>query len=784
MNKEKIKNNKINIKTAIIISTILVLFIPMLYSTIYLGAFWDPYEKLDNVPVAFVNLDKSVTQDGKIYDIGNEVEKSLKDNKKLKWKFVDKDKADKGLEDSSYYAVVTIPEDFSKKISEVSEGETYNTEIIYKANKGKNFIFSQISEKAAQSIKSEVSSDIQKEISKSLVDNMYTIKSSIKKAGDAVVKFNDGTTKLSEGSAKLSEGTFKAEDGSLKLQDGLRDASSGSKDLKDGVDKLSGGSKTLSEGINNAKTGSEKLHSGLLELSNGEEKVSQGTTQLVNGLEELKGSLIQTDDRVMVLAKGARSLSEYNSKLSEGTHQLNNSLNNGLNDLADNFKTMTDNVDNISETMKSEVQAIENSDMNAEDKQKLKTSIFTLDQVNQANKDADIENTLRETSHAVEPLAQNMAKLETEAVKISEGVGMLASSLQETQVKANEGIDKLLVGAREVERGSQSLLGGLNTVSSKTQELSQGLGQAYKGSNALNLGLDSTKEGTSNLNEGLNTVYLKTGDLSKGLKELNSGVADLDKGIKTLDQGSAKLKDGLNDGYEELDSNLKFNSNEMSEFISNPVTVKEDSLNDVHHYGEGLAPYFVSLSLWLGAMFINLIISISKKAKNKKDINNKEFIKHLLLGIALVSIQSLILSISLVFILKIETISLFGFYLSNMFISMVFFSIMYGVSYAIGIIGTPIMFIFFLLQISSAGGTFPIETAPDLYRAINNIIPMTYSVNLLRMVISGFNNQMLSSSLIVLLKFMVFSLSGGFVVNKIIRKIKINGLHDKKTVKI
>ena len=629
-----------------------------------------------------------------------------------------------------------------------------------------------------------MSINIQKEVSKSLVENMYTIKDSIKDAEDGVDKISQGTIKLSDGSSKLSEGTSKAKDGSLKLQDGLKSASNGSKDLKDGVNKLSGGSTILSQGINSAKSGSEKLHSGLLELSQGEEKVSKGSTQLVNGLEELKNSLTKSDDRVMVLAKGAQSLSEYNSKLSQGAQELNNSLDIGLNGLADNLKVASDNMESITETMKSQIEAIENSDMSIEDKEKFKTSILTLDKVNQANKNANIESTLRKTSHAIEPLAQNMAKLETETTKVSNGVGLLASSLEETQKKASEGVDKLLAGAKEIETGSQSLLVGLNTVSGKTKELSVGLGKAYEGSDALSSGLLSAKEGASSLNEGLDTAYLKTGDLSDGLKKLSNGATGLDKGLRSLDEGSTKLKTGLNDGYKELDNKLKFNPDDMADFISNPVDVKEESINDINHYGEGLAPYFVSLSLWLGAMFINLILSIIKKVKNDEDNRNKGFIKNLLLGLGLVNIQSIILSISLVLVLKIETVSLLGFYLSNMFISMVFFSLMYGVSYAIGIIGTPIMFIFFLLQISSSGGTFPIETAPMLYRTINNVIPMTYAVNLLRMVISGINTQVLNYNLIVLLEFMVFSLVGGFLVNRAIKKVKGNKPQDKKIVEI
>ena len=98
--------------------------------------------------------------------------------------------------------------------------------------------------------------------------------------------------------------------------------------------------------------------------------------------------------------------------------------------------------------------------------------------------------------------------------------------------------------------------------------------------------------------------------------------------------------------------------------------------------------------------------------------------------------QAIILSFVLVKALRITPVSITSFYISNIFIAIVFFSVMYGVSHAIGIIGAPIMFIVLLLQLASSGGTFPIETAPVFFRSIGKIVTMTYSVSTLRMIIT------------------------------------------------
>ena len=45
-----------------------LLLLPLLYGALYLWSFWDPYGRLDQIPVALVNDDKGATVDGKKID--------------------------------------------------------------------------------------------------------------------------------------------------------------------------------------------------------------------------------------------------------------------------------------------------------------------------------------------------------------------------------------------------------------------------------------------------------------------------------------------------------------------------------------------------------------------------------------------------------------------------------------------------------------------------------------------------------------------------------------------
>jgi len=781
MNLKKDKHTKKFLKVILIVAIIAVMFVPMLYSSIYLEAIWDAYGNIDKVPVAFVNMDKPYLKDGKEYAIGRELENNLKENNKVAWKFVDYEDAKKGVEGTEYYAFIEIPEGFSQKVANSQDGKFTTPEIIYTANKGRNFVFSQISDKVAQSIKSEVSSNIQKEISAALVDSLYDVKVSIKDAAEGSGELQAGTKKLLNGSKELADGTQKAADGSTQLQNGFNQAADASVKLQNGTEKLLDGSSDLSNGIRTAAVGSAQLQGGLTSLINGENQLTEGSVALVNGLNTMKNSLTVPNNNIQLLVQGASQVNNSAALIEQGAEKLNTSLNTGLNSLADGVKQASDGISQASSVFNTELENINNSNLSQADKDKLIAAITAINNINSSNMSNNIEAPLRKAAVSAQPLVGNLKQLNAGTKQLSDGVSQLASGLADSQIKAAAGLDQLINGAKGIQNGSSSITAGLNTVSEKTGELSCGLDQLNSGSIALKDGLKALNEGTGTLKDGLSTAAVKTGELSAGLKQLSEGSTSLNSGLGEANNGAVKLKDGLNNGYNKISSNLKFTSGDMSEFVSEPVTVKNTSINDVKYYGEGLAPYFISLSLWIGTLFISLIFSIEKILKVFKSEFMNSFAGKLITGSALAGVQAVILSFVLIKAVGMMPVSMSSFYLSNILIAIVFFSVMYGVSHGIGIIGAPIMFIVLLLQLASSGGTFPIETAPAFYHAVGNFIPMTYSVNIFRMIISGVNSSVLSHNIIIMLIFMFASLGGGLIIRAIINYLKKETINYSKS---
>lgn len=743
MESKQSKFNKSFLWKIIAIVTFAIMFIPMMYSLFYLGAFWDPYGSLKDVPVAFVNLDEPYMKDGKDYTYGKDLEKKLKDNDSFKWEFISYNKAKKGVDGASYYAMIVVPKDFSKKLANSTSGDFQKPQIIYRANKGRNFIFSQLSLKGAESIQNQISSNISKETSKVLVDKLYEVKASLKDASDAQNKIQDGTQKLVNGGQQISANLGTAYTGSQNLQTGLL--------------KLLNGSNEITSNLLTASNGSSQLNLGLKALSDGQDRVVGGVQTLKNGLTTFKSSLSSGSSNMSQLVSGAdslnKSMGQFSGYLDANAQPFKDSMDNASNAI----NGVADHVSTADELLNDAM-----TDLEAGNIDKAKDEINYAKTITSTIKKSDLKTNvadkLKANDNVVASAAATADNLKTAGTsQVAYGVHTAASTLNQTLTTANQGIDQMLNGVDQLKDGSTKVDNGLHSAYSSTGILSSGLSQLYTGSTTLQ--------------SGLSTAASSTGTLASGLGQLSDGSKTLATSLVTLNDGTTKLKTGLNDGYSKLNDNLKFTSNDMSKFVSDPVKLSDQSINDVKKYGEGLAPYFISLSLWLGAMFVNIILTLVDKFKLTENKFLNSFIGKFIAGVALVSVQAIILALSLNAGLGLDAVNTTYLYLNNIFTSLVFFSVMYGLSAAFGIMSTPISFVLLILQLSSCAGTFPIETAPLFYRVVSKFIPMTYTVKVVRMILSGIDHSGLMQNISILLTFMFTFLIGGFLIQTLRTKL-------------
>lgn len=792
------------------VAVIVVALMPLLYSYLYLYAFWDPYSKLDKMPVAVVNLDKGSIKDGENVNYGNDLVDELKDNTKIKWEFVDYNKAIDGLNNEGYYSVVVVPEDFSKKITDTSDGKIDKAHLVYIPNEKKNFLAAQVSSRVMLELKDEVAKSITEEASKVVIDSLYDVKDGLKEAKDGTIELNDGAIKLRDGSSDLKNGLKTANEGAVKLKDGSNQLKDGLNSLDEGALKLNNGAEVLNQGLKTASDGSKQLADGLFALRDGQNSFIAGFDKLIDGIKQLgpNAGLQKLYDGAIKLEGGLgeiyNKVSQFKSSLESGQEGITQ-LVNGSKQVADGLEQLNTNVVNMdmSNKLNSAATGIENvsdaidtakSLMDAGEYDKAKLILAGLQA---QNLKSSVAQPLKEAAVGATNLTQATSQLVAGAKQVAAGTKQVAdtskssveglstllvglndakngaTALKDGLGQANTGISQIASGADELKSGADKISGGLNTASIKTGELSDGLNKLYDGSSQLKDGTSGLKDGTTKLKDG--SFKLNDGLISlvEGTSKLYNGSIQLNDGLVKLADGTEELKNGLNDGYDEINNKLKFTSEDMSKFMSEPVKLDEQPINHVPDYGTGFAPYFIPLSLWVGALIMFFIVSSEVEDKYKghsASIVFGKFITFAFLG----TLQAIASSFVLRNVLHLTVKNVALFYGFNILLSFVFIAVIQSLIFIFGDAGRFLSLVLLMLQLTSCGGTFPLELVPKFFVNINPYLPMTYATSALREIISGIDYAVLRKDILVLLAFMAT-----FMIVSIILKNRMDRITDR-----
>ncbi|MFE2386795.1 YhgE/Pip family protein, partial [Streptomyces misionensis] len=222
-----------------------LLVLPLLYGALYLWSFWDPYGRLDRIPVALVNDDKGATADGRRITAGDDIVAGLRDSRSFDWHEVSDAEAREGVENGTYYLSLTMPADFSERVASSSGDSPQTGALQVRTNDANNYIVGQIS----RTVFNEVRAAASTKASRSFLDKIFISFSGI----------HDKTVTAAEGADKLNSGLGKAEKGSKDLADGLGDAKSGSDKLAKGLKKLNKGAGDLQSGSRQVADGTQAL---------------------------------------------------------------------------------------------------------------------------------------------------------------------------------------------------------------------------------------------------------------------------------------------------------------------------------------------------------------------------------------------------------------------------------------------------------------------------------------------------------------------------------------------
>ncbi|MFF7471587.1 YhgE/Pip family protein [Streptomyces sp. NPDC008092] len=623
-----------------------LLVLPLLYGALYLWSFWDPYGRLDRVPVALVNDDKGATAGGERLTAGDDIVAGLKDSRAFDWHEVSAAEARRGVENGTYYLSLTMPADFSARIASSSGDSPETGALQVRTNDANNYIVGQIS----RTVFNEVRSAASTKASRSFLDRIFI----------SFADIHGQTTKAAEGADTLAGGIGKAEKGSKDLADGLADARTGSAKLAKGIRKLDTGAGTLADGSR---------------------QVADGTQALADQVDGVYGKVGP------YLAKNEKTIGD--------TAQL----------VADSARTVRDNLGVLVKTAPA---AAETAHAAAD----------TLDQVYAARCSADL---------LTDPVCPDLKK----ARDAADDVAGVADDLNALIADQNGDLKTLDANLGTLQTQAQAL-------ADRAPHLSEDVADAVTKIDKLNDGAARVAAGAAKLHTGLGTATAGATHLDSGLGRLESGAYDLNGGMYKLADGSNTLAGGLHDGAAKIPDYDKQDRDQRTGVMSDPVQLASQDLHKAPNYGTGFAPYFIPLSLWVGAMVAYMLIQpLNRRALAAGSAAWRIALAGWLPVVAVGVLQTAALMAVLHWAIGLRMARAAGTVGFLFLVAACFAAIVQWLNARFGAAGRILVLALLMLQLTSAGGTYPVQTSPGFFNAIHPFLPMSYVVAALRRLITG-----------------------------------------------
>ena len=335
-------------------------------------------------------------------------------------------------------------------------------------------------------------------------------------------------------------------------------------------------------------------------------------------------------------------------------------------------------------------------------------------------------------------------------------ISQLSQALNKTQtisVQAAALLKDLQTLTQSLSTQQAQLQTGVSTLNNGVNQLAPNATAALNGYNSVRVANNQLLAGSSSLTNGLAQAQTGSQQLANGARLLDSRSDVLTNGASQLAGGADTLATKLGDASRQL--KIQPTGAATQQQMANPVKSETTKQGDVPNYGYALAPYVLSLSLFVGAIALNIIYPIRKTFAEQENAFRWWLAKASATGAA-AFVQATILMLIMVYCLGLVPDHPVNFIGAIYLTSFVYMSI---VSLLVIVLDNPGRFlamVLLVLQLGSSEGTFPIQTANGFFQAVNPLVPMTYSIRALRQAISGgLGSSFYSDSMWVLAGFLL-----------------------------
>lgn len=599
-----------------------------------------------------------------------------------------------------------------------------------------------------------------------------TIEDNLQTLATSTLTFEEGTESFVKGLSSYTTGVASVQEGSGKLQEGLATLQTKSERLATGTSQLVTGSQTLSDGVkgytaavDTLKQGSTQLlsHQGALlkgvsNLGLASTTLNNGASAVLTGLQTMSTSLgtsiKQTQPMIEQLQVGntqsvaqLQLLSQQSEALKQQIAQLKES----------NEKTIAalTSIQPADETSKKTLEALI-AQYQSVDYRQLEGMLNQL-----SSQSVSLQTLLSKDSQMITGLSTGLAQIKqsldqqgTSAdqmgliqgmTSLSQGLSQLDQNVNNEQGLVNavssytagvstlsQGLSQLTNHNETLVTGASSLQTSLKTVSQSTPVLLQGVQSLYDGSTSL---VDGTTKLTSNsptLLQGASTIASGSIQLHNGASQLYNGSTKLSNAFGALSEGGSTLQSALADGAKQSQLSI---TDDTIDMLSAPVELQHEELSTVESNGQAMAPYMMSVGLYVSCMAFTLMYPLLKNhTKEKKGLHvwaSKASVMY-----AVSTCMAILMVSALIGINGLAPQQMLETYLIAILIAASFMSMIVFFNITCGKIGAFLVLVFMVFQLGGAAGTYPIETSNQFYQFIHPFMPFTYSVEAFRHTLS------------------------------------------------
>lgn len=681
-----------------------LVIIPALFTWFNVIASWDPFAETKNLKVAVANTDRGYQSDliPIRINVGDQVAASLRGNDEFDWVLTSEDQAIDGTKSGEYYAAIVLPPDFSADMLTFFSGDETVTELQYYTNQKQNALAPTITGQGAESVLSQIDRTFAETLS-DVALGLLTSLSDFLTSGD--------TKAVMQALSSRAQG----------ISDQLR-AGAGTADL---FATLIGSSIPLVEG------GIDLVQSSQAAFQDTEGAVRGG----LQAVDSLRGTLQTASDSLKTgidsTIAGYQAVGDAVTKLFAQTGQATKDQAAALEAMAARVQVQIDQYQKVRDALAAQTGNLPPLAQGA------------------------LEDTLNALDRVIASQKSVRDWLTAAATNIRQGTGNANSISQEIHAALDDAKSALINAKDAYASGLQpkldALVGTLTAVKADVSGLGADLEAGIGGLVGASGGLEQTLEEAQ---ESMGNIATKLDEAAGKVDQLQSALAQAATGG---DLSAVQEMIGSDPGA-------------LAASIVQPVEVERIPVFPVVSFGAGMAPLYTTLSLWVGALLMTVAIHAGvgrKPLPGRPDLTTTQ--KYLgrygvfgILGLA----QSTLVTIGLVLFVQVQAAQPFLFILAGWVTSLVFTLLLYTLVVALGNAGKAVGVFLLVIQISGAGGAYPLPLLPHWFQAISPFLPATHAINAMRAAIAGPYHGDYWISLGLLLAFVPAALLVGLVLRR------------------